>query len=86
MSRRRRGGRRGELPAIASIRGYGGSTLPAASEDHETSSKRAMARDAMAVMRHVGFDRFDVAVRVDRPTSRATGRARGPANPADSFS
>lgn len=43
------------------LRGYGGSTLPTSSPDHETSSKRAMARDAMAVMRHFGFETFDVA-------------------------
>lgn len=43
------------------LRGYGGSTKPASSDDHETSSKRAMARDAVALMAHFGFDRFDVA-------------------------
>lgn len=43
------------------LRGYGGSTKPPSSDDHETSSKRAMARDAMAVMRHFGFEHFDVA-------------------------
>ena len=45
----------------ADLRGYGGSTKPPSSKDHETSSKRAMARDAVALMRHFGFDRFDVA-------------------------
>ncbi|MBU1375062.1 MAG: alpha/beta hydrolase [Alphaproteobacteria bacterium] len=43
------------------LRGYGGSTKPPSSDDHETSSKRAMARDAIAVMRHFGFETFDVA-------------------------
>ena len=43
------------------LRGYGGSTMPPASDDHETSSKRAMARDAVALMTHFGFDQFDVA-------------------------
>jgi haloacetate dehalogenase len=43
------------------LRGYGRSTPPADSEDHETYSKRAMARDAIALMRHFGFERFDVA-------------------------
>jgi haloacetate dehalogenase len=43
------------------LRGYGGSTPPADSDDHETYSKRAMARDAIALMKHFGFDRFDVA-------------------------
>lgn len=43
------------------LRGYGGSTKPASSDDHETSSKRAMARDAVALMTHFGFPRFGVA-------------------------
>ncbi len=43
------------------LRGYGRSTPPADSDDHETYSKRAMARDAIALMRHFGFERFDVA-------------------------
>jgi haloacetate dehalogenase len=43
------------------LRGYGRSTPPADSEDHETYSKRAMARDAIALMAHFGFERFDVA-------------------------
>jgi haloacetate dehalogenase len=43
------------------LRGYGESSKPPTTEDHEPYSKRAMARDAVAVMRHFGFDRFDVA-------------------------
>jgi haloacetate dehalogenase len=43
------------------LRGYGGSTKPPSSTDHETSSKRAMARDAVALMAHFGFDHFAVA-------------------------
>ena len=43
------------------LRGYGKSTAPADSPDHETYSKRAMARDAVALMRHFGFERFDLA-------------------------
>src|SRR4029453_8975300 len=43
------------------LRGYGGSTKPPSSDDHETSSKRAMARDAVALMAHFGFHRFDWA-------------------------
>jgi haloacetate dehalogenase len=43
------------------LRGYGRSTPPADSDDHETYSKRAMARDAVALMKHFGFERFDVA-------------------------
>jgi len=43
------------------LRGYGKSTAPPDREDHETYSKRAMARDAIGLMRHFGFERFDVA-------------------------
>ena len=43
------------------LRGYGESSKPPTSADHEPYSKRAMARDAVAVMRHLGFDRFDLA-------------------------
>ncbi|HEV2532591.1 alpha/beta hydrolase [Phenylobacterium sp.] len=47
------------------LRGYGKSSKPPTSpdhdHDHETSSKRAMARDAVALMAHFGFDRFDLA-------------------------
>jgi haloacetate dehalogenase len=43
------------------LRGYGGSSKPATTEDHEPYSKRAMGRDALALMRHFGFDRFDIA-------------------------
>jgi haloacetate dehalogenase len=43
------------------LRGYGDSSKPPTTDDHEPYSKRAMARDAVAVMKHLGFDRFDVA-------------------------
>ena len=43
------------------LRGYGESSKPPTNEDHEPYSKRAMARDCVAVMRHLGFDRFAVA-------------------------
>jgi len=43
------------------LRGYGDSSKPPTTADHEPYSKRAMARDAVAVMRHLGFERFDVA-------------------------
>lgn len=43
------------------LRGYGESTGPAATKDHETYSKRAMARDAVALMRHFGHERFMLA-------------------------
>jgi haloacetate dehalogenase len=43
------------------LRGYGGSSKPPSSDDHETSSKRAMARDAVALMAALGFEWFAVA-------------------------
>src|SRR6202451_2708970 len=43
------------------LRGYGDSSKPETTPDHEPYSKRAMARDAVAVMQHFGFDRFDIA-------------------------
>jgi haloacetate dehalogenase len=43
------------------LRGYGDSSKPPTTDDHEPYSKRAMARDALAVMRHLGFARFAVA-------------------------
>jgi haloacetate dehalogenase len=42
------------------LRGYGGSGKPDTVADHSTYSKRAMAADAVALMRHFGFDTFDV--------------------------
>jgi haloacetate dehalogenase len=44
----------------ADLRGYGGSSKPPTTADHEPYSKRAMARDQIAVMRHFGFERFSV--------------------------
>ena len=44
------------------LRGYGGSTLPAGPGGEEpVSCKRVMARDAVALMRHFGHERFRVA-------------------------
>src|ERR687893_1071973 len=43
------------------LRGYGGSSAPPTTPDHEPYSKRAMARDVVAVMEKLGFDRFAVA-------------------------
>ncbi|MFN8593140.1 MAG: alpha/beta hydrolase [Thermomicrobiales bacterium] len=43
------------------LRGYGESSKPPTTPDHEPYSKRAMGRDQIAVMRHLGFDRFFVA-------------------------
>ncbi len=45
----------------AELRGYGGSSKPATTSDHEPYSKRAMARDQVALMRHLGFERFALA-------------------------
>ena len=42
------------------LRGYGDSGRPAADAAHENHSKRAMALDALAAMRHHGFERFGV--------------------------
>lgn len=46
---------------VPDLRGYGDSSKPAAAPDHESYSKRAMAEDCIALMAHLGFDRFDVA-------------------------
>jgi haloacetate dehalogenase len=45
----------------ADLRGYGGSSKPPTTADHEPYSKRAMARDQVEVMRQLGFERFAVA-------------------------
>src|SRR5436190_12563255 len=42
------------------LRGYGESSKPAATPDHEQYSKRAMARDQVELMRQLGFERFAV--------------------------
>ncbi|WP_372824403.1 alpha/beta fold hydrolase [Polaromonas sp.] len=42
------------------LRGYGDSARPASDLAHSPYSKRAMALDAIAVMRHHGFERFQV--------------------------
>jgi haloacetate dehalogenase len=40
------------------LRGYGASGKPASDAQHTPYSKRAMAADQVAVMRHFGFERF----------------------------
>ena len=45
----------------ADLRGYGRSGCPASTPDHAPYSKRAMARDMVAVMQLLGFKRFSVA-------------------------
>jgi len=42
------------------LRGYGESSKPATTPDHEPYSKRAMARDCVALMRTLGHERFAV--------------------------
>jgi haloacetate dehalogenase len=43
------------------LRGYGQSSKPPTTPDHAPYSKRAMARDCLALMRTLGHDRFAVA-------------------------
>ena len=68
----------------ADLRGYGDSSKPETTPDHEPYSKRAMARDQVAVMRHFGFERFAVAGhdrggRVRLPHGARSSGARGEA-------
>ncbi|HVJ40161.1 MAG TPA: alpha/beta hydrolase [Dongiaceae bacterium] len=42
------------------LRGFGRSSQPNDTADHRGSSKRAKAADCLALMRHLGFDRFAV--------------------------
>lgn len=46
---------------VPDLRGYGDSSKPPTTPDHEPYSKLAMARDQVEVMRQLGFDRFMVA-------------------------
>ena len=43
------------------LRGYGDSSKPPTTADHEPYSKRAMARDCVALMEYLGFASFAVA-------------------------
>jgi haloacetate dehalogenase len=45
----------------ADLRGYGDSSKPASTRDHEPYSKRAFARDQVKAMEQLGFERFSVA-------------------------
>jgi haloacetate dehalogenase len=45
---------------LMDLRGYGDSARPRSDDGHVTYSKRAMAIDAVAVMRQHGFERFQV--------------------------
>ncbi|RPI59056.1 MAG: alpha/beta hydrolase, partial [Lysobacterales bacterium] len=42
------------------LRGYGDSDKPVGSADHSSYSKRTMARDALEIMRGLGYERFFV--------------------------
>jgi haloacetate dehalogenase len=44
----------------ADLRGYGASSCPPSGPDHAAYGKRAMARDAVAVMSSLGFAEFDL--------------------------
>ncbi|MEO9101397.1 MAG: alpha/beta hydrolase [Burkholderiaceae bacterium] len=44
----------------ADLRGYGDSSKPPGTADHSNYSKRTLARDQLALMRSLSFDRFDV--------------------------
>ena len=43
------------------LRGYGQSSKPPTTPDHAPYSKRAMARDCIALMRYLGHERFALA-------------------------
>jgi haloacetate dehalogenase len=45
----------------ADLRGYGRSSCPPSAEDHSPYSKRELARDMVAVMSRLGFERFSIA-------------------------
>jgi haloacetate dehalogenase len=46
---------------VPDLPGYGDSFKPPATDDHEPHSKRAMARDLVAAMSVLGFERYSVA-------------------------
>ena len=43
------------------LRGFGQSSVPEDTDNHLGSSKRAKARDCIALMHHLGFERFAIA-------------------------
>ena len=45
---------------VMDMRGYGQSSAPASDDSHTQYSKRTMARDAVGVMRQLGYERFSV--------------------------
>jgi haloacetate dehalogenase len=52
---------RGFTVVCPDLRGYGRSRGPAPTADHSAHSKRAVARDILTTMRHLGHSRFAVA-------------------------
>jgi haloacetate dehalogenase len=46
---------------MADLRGYGDSSKPPTAPDHAPYSKRAMARDQVALIHQLGFEQFFVA-------------------------
>ncbi|HYG73004.1 MAG TPA: alpha/beta hydrolase, partial [Actinomycetota bacterium] len=46
---------------VPDLRGYGASSKPPTTPDHEPYSKRAFGRDLLEVMARLGFERFGVA-------------------------
>lgn len=46
---------------VTDLRGYGDSSKPPTTPDHEPYSKRSQARDQIEVMRQLGFEKFFVA-------------------------
>src|SRR5262249_3379904 len=60
----------------ADLTGYGMSSKPPSTPDHARYSKRAMARDQLALMRKLGFERFSVAGHDRGRTRRLSDGAR----------
>jgi haloacetate dehalogenase len=50
----------GHTVVAADLRGYGDSSKPPGLSDHANYAKRVMGQDQIAVMRSLGFERFDV--------------------------
>jgi haloacetate dehalogenase len=46
---------------LTDLRGYGDSSKPPGNQDHSIYSKRSMARDQVAVMKSLGFHKFQIA-------------------------
>ena len=56
------------------LRGYGDSSKPDGGENHEAYSKREMANDQIAVMRHFGFEHAEFLWPTPRPFVKHRGR------------